>query len=79
LKQQKFSRTDPDLSDNLKKLQSDPVVIRPKLASVLIRWRGMGFLASGLMPAISARIAPNPMQRVRGRGLQSAWTGFEIF
>jgi len=38
LKQQKFSQSDPDLVRQFsKKLQSDPVLIRPKLASVLIR------------------------------------------
>ena len=38
LKQQKFSQSDPVLIRQFsKKLLSDPVLIRPKLASVLIR------------------------------------------
>jgi len=37
LKQQKFSQSDPVPSANFKKLQSDPVLIRPKLASDLIQ------------------------------------------
>jgi len=37
-KQQKFSQSDPVLFRQfLKKLQSDPVLIRPKLASALIQ------------------------------------------
>jgi len=37
LKQQKFSQSDPVLIRQLKKRQSDSVLIRPKLASVLIQ------------------------------------------
>ena len=38
LKQEKFSRTDPVLIHQIStKLQSDPILIRPKLASVLIQ------------------------------------------
>jgi len=38
LKQEKFSLSDPVLIRQFsKKLQSDPVLIRPKLASVLIQ------------------------------------------
>ena len=38
LKQQKFSQSDPDLIQQIsKKLQSDPVLIRPKLVSVLVQ------------------------------------------
>jgi len=37
-KQQKFSQSDPALIHQFsKKMQSDPVLIRPKLTSVLIR------------------------------------------
>ena len=38
LKQQKISQSDPDLIRQFwKKLQSDPILIRPKLTSVLIQ------------------------------------------
>jgi len=47
LKQQKFSQSDPVLIHQFwKKLQSDPVLIRPKLASVLIQ--SWSVLISGL-------------------------------
>jgi len=38
LKQENFSQSDPvPIRQNSKKLQSEPVLIRPKLASVLIQ------------------------------------------
>jgi len=37
LKQEKFSQSDPVLVANFQKILSDPVLIRPKLASLLIQ------------------------------------------